>query len=252
MTSQDTGPLADESNLVEKLSTVAASLYQETSPKDTSCKTAEYAALRRELVHYDRTCLTLLSLLLVLSTTVYGLVAQKDLFLLLALLSIAWFVGFCFIVDKRICILIIALYMQLHFEVPSKGFFWETWLRSGGLRLPFDQAKGAQIENSLSELQDINPVNIEFVLLFFTLLINAVWFCWVCVFSNHAQPRYAFYGHYTIEPLSCIYIIVSVWFFFHSCRFRHEYLSFNTVKNKTKFIEQYEKSRRMVANSWEI
>ena len=134
---------------------------------------AEYTTLRTEIMHYDKACLTILGFLLVLSTSVYGLVAEKGTFSLLLLLSIIWSVGFRYILDKRLSILRIALYLQVCFESSDRGFWWESWLTKDGVRL-HQKCKGVN-HSGLKTLPARDPIYLEFFLLFTTLVVNVIW-----------------------------------------------------------------------------
>lgn len=135
---------------------------------------AEYTALRTEIVHYDRSCLTILGSLLTLSTAVYGLVAQSGTFYLLLILSVIWTVGFQYIVDKRASILRIALYLQIYFDGLNRNFWWESWLVSDGLCLSAQNPTQVQHHKGLSLLPIKDPVHVEFILLLVTLLVNTI------------------------------------------------------------------------------
>ena len=90
---------------------------------------SEYNALRTELLHHDRSCLLIISFLFTASVTIYGLVStEKFDSSLLILLSIVWFIGFLYIVEKRSTIKRISFYIKTKFETRNSSTFnWETW-----------------------------------------------------------------------------------------------------------------------------
>ena len=148
---------------------------------------SEYTALRTELVHYDKLCLTILGSLLTISTAVYGIVADKGTFQLLPPLSIVWVVGFVYILDKRSSIVRIALYLRVYFESSDKDFGWESWLRDKsfcaskcckGLR-----SKDLSKHVCLHALPLKDPIHVEYFLLVSTLVANVAWL-WALGFSN--------------------------------------------------------------------
>ena len=86
---------------------------------------SEYNALRTELIHHDRSCLTILQFLLTASTAIYGLVStEKFDSSLLILLSIIWFIGFLYIIEKRSTIKRITYYIKTQIEDKKNFIFW--------------------------------------------------------------------------------------------------------------------------------
>ncbi len=119
----------------------------------------EYNALRAEIIHHDRTCFNIISLLLGASTAIYGLVVKQNIFLLLIILSVIWFVGFLYIVEKRASIRRISYYIRYAIE-PKDKKRWETF----------------SLINDNIHFPKISPLKTEFVLLMTTNIVNCYWF----------------------------------------------------------------------------
>ena len=127
---------------------------------------SEYNALRTELLHHDRSCLTILQFLLTDSTAIYGLVSTTQVgSFLLILLSIIWFIGFLYMVEKRSTIKRITFYIKTQIEDKRiSSFGWEKW--------SFNNRK----EPPEMSLPKISPPKIEFALLTITNIVNCTWF----------------------------------------------------------------------------
>jgi len=131
---------------------------------------AEYNSLRTELIHHDRTCLTILGLLLTASTAIYGLVVNKDLFYLLILLSVIWYVGFLYLVEKRSNIKRISFYIQIQAETEDSDLNWESWSRNYRYEIN---------ANHVFYLPSRSPLKLEYSLAIITLIVNCAWFCYL-------------------------------------------------------------------------
>ena len=150
-------------------------------------KDTEYSALRMELIHYDTACLTILGSLLTAAAAGYGFIAEKQTYYLLPLLSAIWFVGYFYMLDKRISILKIALYIQTKFETHKEGYFWESWLANDGSYLE-NRKLCLPKEVCLSRLNFfLEPEWIEFFLLQGVNILNAGWL-WQIVFTSKTPP----------------------------------------------------------------
>lgn len=122
--------------------------------------TAEYSALRTELIHHDSACLTILGLLLAATTAIYGVVANQQIFPLLIMLSVIWGIGFLYIVEKRATIRRISFYIQTQLEKSSSSLGWEAWSRKSRPSM---------------ELPTVSPLKIERTLLVIANVVNTIW-----------------------------------------------------------------------------
>ncbi len=122
--------------------------------------TAEYNALRTELIHHDSACLTILGLLLAATTAIYGVVANQQIFPLLIMLSVLWGIGFLYIVEKRATIRRISFYIQTQLETSNSDLSWEAWSRTN---------------RSGMDLPTVSPLKIERTLLVIANLVNTIW-----------------------------------------------------------------------------
>lgn len=144
----------------------------------------EYNSLRAELIHHDRTCLTIISLLLTASTAVYGLVVNKQLSYLLIVLSVIWHVGFLYLIEKRANIKRISFYIQTQIEPEISNFGWEEWSRN--FRYLPESSTDEQPESSTNkqteppDLPALSPLKeVEFPLLKMTYIVNCIWLCFL-------------------------------------------------------------------------
>ncbi len=125
---------------------------------------SEYNALRTELIHHDRSCLTILQFLLTASTAIYGLVSTTKVdSSLLILLSIIWFTGFLYIVEKRSTIRRISCYIRTEIESKNKVIGWEEWCFKD------------RNEKFKTYLPKISPLQIELSLLTTANIVNILW-----------------------------------------------------------------------------
>ena len=161
-------------------------------------------SLRRELVHYDAACLTILGSLITASAAIYGVVSDpnKHPYGLLCALDAIWLVGFIYIIDKRSSIIRIALYIKMRFESSVSMFDgeenyyyeWETWLDSSGKVL--NGLKSGLPQKACTDILPIvDPINVEFTLLVLVCIINTIWL-------QHAQESLFFY-------ISCFLLVFS-------------------------------------------
>lgn len=132
----------------------------------------EYNSLRTEIIHHDHTCFNIISLLLGASTAIYGLVVKDNkIFPLLLVLSVIWFVGFLYIVEKRSAIRRISYFIrhqiepQLLQQKEEKG--WEKFSLNGKLQ---------DKKNYETHFPKISTLQIEFSLLVISNIINCYWF----------------------------------------------------------------------------
>ena len=162
----------------------------------------EYSSLRTELIHHDRICLSILGILLTASTTIYGLVSQKqEILFLLIVLSVIWFVGFLYILEKRSTIRRISMYIEDTFEQGitfscNKNsfdrrvindeicFYWERY--SGENRYS-NQHNQEKEKNEKQKMPTVSPLFIEFSLLVITNLVNTFWL-WCLFFELDREP----------------------------------------------------------------
>ncbi|MEL6553724.1 MAG: hypothetical protein AAFP00_10565 [Bacteroidota bacterium] len=148
----------------------------------------EYLTLRRELVHYDAACLTILGSLITASAAIYGVVSdpERHPYGLLCGLDVIWLIGFMYIVDKRSSIIRIALYIKMRFEGSNSiregeelcYYEWETWLDSSG-RILNGRESGLCEDSCTDSLPIVDPTWIEFVLLVFVCLVDTAWLVFV-------------------------------------------------------------------------
>ncbi len=88
----------------------------------------EYSVLRSEILHLDRACLIILGLLLTASGSIFGFTEQSSGYTLLNLLPPLWFIGWCYISEKRFMLRRTSRYLRHEVEDEEFGLGWQRWL----------------------------------------------------------------------------------------------------------------------------
>ena len=219
--------------------------------KLTDYEKLEYTSLRTELIHHDRVCFNIISLLLGASTAIYGLVVKENLFPLLIILSVIWFVGFLYIVEKRANIRRISFYIEQKFEKDEENNkdYWERWTRQDRHPEQKPKANGSKTtpgtettsgtnkkKNIQLQLPTVSPLRwIEFPLLIITNFVNIIWLSLVyekssLIMSNQQMKNFAqwiisdssFCG---FKPVSIIVLFLLIIMLVISCYLTFKYYS---------------------------
>lgn len=88
----------------------------------------EYQVLRAEILHSDRTCLTIVGLLLGTTGAVLALTMERSTIEIAALLSPLWIIGWCYVTEKRFMIRRTSYYLRHEVESEVLGLGWQRWL----------------------------------------------------------------------------------------------------------------------------
>jgi hypothetical protein len=129
---------------------------------------AEYAAMRSQIAEADKTCVTLLNLLLTASAALTGLALERGSAEIAWLVVPLWLVGHMYMAEKRSIIMKTAHYLRTEVETTVPGIHWETWhsahqrdfLRYYPFQLECGMAAGVAVSIMLLVLylQDWQPV----------------------------------------------------------------------------------------------
>lgn len=218
----------------------------------------EYNSLRKELIHHDRICFNIISLLLGASTAIYGLVVKENLFPLLIILSVIWFVGFLYIVEKRANIRRISFYIEQKFEKEQKNNkdYWERWTRQNRHPKQKPQANIYMTASDTDKKKDIqlqlptvSPLKwIEFPLLIIINLVNIIWLGLVyekssLIMSSQQMKKFAQWiisdsSLYGFKPVSIIVLFLLIIMLVISC-----YLTFQYYVSKDEAYQKIDNTK---------
>jgi hypothetical protein len=88
---------------------------------------AEYSALRTQITEADKTCVTILNVLLVTSVGLTGFALERRSAEIAWLILPIWLVGHMYLAEKRSIIMKTADYLRTNVETTIPGISWETW-----------------------------------------------------------------------------------------------------------------------------
>lgn len=93
-----------------------------------SLASAEYQALRTQIADADKTCVTLLGILLTATAALASFALEKKNPGIAFVIVPLWGVGHLYLAEKRFIILITAKYLRSEVEPLHKDLAWEGWL----------------------------------------------------------------------------------------------------------------------------